>query len=206
MNRPIPRPVAALLVFFACTTPFGIAAHLISEVAGLGWHDAAAIMFSPRHGYLAALAVASVIALLAVVLAVPKRDRRTWVASLIADLPCGGRGMGFTAVAFATQFAFFAVTQIGEGCPLSGGNILAGAAAAAIASTFGAIAVAAGKRRIVNFALALVQFLAAVFSDEISAAGISRYCVFETNATRRRQPFSFRYRPPPPGRTLRLSA
>jgi hypothetical protein len=33
------RSVVSALVFFAFTTPLGIAAHLISELAGLGWHD-----------------------------------------------------------------------------------------------------------------------------------------------------------------------
>jgi hypothetical protein len=183
-------------VFFALTTPFGIAAHLLSELAGLGWHDDADVVLSARHGYLTALAVASIAGLIAAVLALPRGDRRACVASLIEALPFKGRGAGFTAIAFIAQFAFFGVTQIGEGCPLCGGDVLIGVIAAGFAAALGAIAIALGKRRVIEFALALVYSIAARSIAGSVAFRVSRYRG-PARAGSRRTPFSFRYRPPP---------
>jgi hypothetical protein len=188
--------VVAALAFAALTVPFGIAAHLISEFAGLGWHDDADVAFSARHLYLAILAVVSLLGLVATLLAVPRGDRRARVAELVEALPCRGRGAGFVALSFVAQFAFFAVSQIGEGCPLCGGDIVVGVFAAAVASILGAIAVALGKRRFLEFALALVHYLVAApgASAAATAAGLERFVAVRAT---RRSPFAFRYRPPP---------
>jgi hypothetical protein len=190
------RSAVASLVFFAFTTPFGIAAHLLSELAGLGWHDDADVVLSARHGYLAALALASIAGLIGAVLTLPRSDRRARVASLIEALPFKGRGTGFTAIAFIAQFAFFGVTQIGEGCPLCGGDVLIGVTAAAFAAALGAIAIALGKRRIIEFTLALLYSLVARSFVGPIANRVARYRGPVVTATRR-TPFSFRYRPPP---------
>jgi hypothetical protein len=183
-------------VFFAFTAPFGIAAHLISELAGLGWHDDADLVLSARHGYLALIALATLGGLFLAFRSLPRGDRRRRVAQLVDDLPFRGRGFGFLALAFVAQFAFFAVTQIGEGCPLCGGDIVVGVFAAAVAALIGAIAVTLGKRRLIALALALVWFVCAraCLRRERSQTFDARVVV---PRPARRGPFAFRYRPPP---------
>jgi hypothetical protein len=175
-----PGAARAALLFFALTTPLGIAAHLISELAGLGWHDDADVFLSARHGYLAALAAASIVGLLLALRNVPRRERRAYVGALVERLP----------------FAYFAVSQMGEGCPLCGGDVVVGVFAAAVAAGIGALAVALGKRHLIEFALALVYVLVATCADRAAASALSRRRARRPAATRR-TPFAFRYRPPP---------
>jgi hypothetical protein len=191
------RSALAAFVFFAFTAPLGIAAHLISELAGLGWHDDADVAFSARHGYLAALAVVALLGLFLALRSIPKSDRRARVAELVGSLPFRGRGAGFTLVSFVAQFAFFAVTQIGEGCPLCSGDVVVGVFAAAVAALIGALAVTFGKRRILDFVLGLAlafAFVAPPVPGNLRSALRRRVSL---RASRRRTPFSFRYRPPP---------
>ncbi|MBC5800311.1 MAG: hypothetical protein GIX03_04260 [Candidatus Eremiobacteraeota bacterium] len=191
------RSFVAALVFFAFTAPFGIAAHLISELAGLGWHDDADVIFSSRHAYLALIAVGSVSGLFLALRALRRGDRRARIAALIDVLPCKGQGVGFTAVSFVAQFAFFALTQVGEGCPLCSGDVFVGAVAATLAAFLGAMLVALGKRRMLELAIALGCYLAVI----LSTSGATPHSMRERRAamapTRRRTPFAFRYRPPP---------
>jgi hypothetical protein len=190
------RGLLAAFLFLAFTTPLGIAVHLISELVGLGWHDDAALALSARHAYLAALALLALVSLLLALRGVPSGERRARVATLVESLPFRGRGFTFTVLSFLAQFAFFAVTQIGEGCPLCGGDIVVGVVAAAIAALFGALAVALGQRRILEFVLALVEIFVAAACNCIVASGVLRRRGQRAIATRR-TPFSFRYRPPP---------
>jgi len=190
-----PRSLLAALVFFAFTAPLGIAAHLISELAGLGWHDDADVFFSARHAYLAVIAVLAFGALLLALFRMPRGERRARVAALIDGLPFGGRGAGFTGLSFVAQFGFFAVTQLGEGCPLCGGDIVVGVVAAAIAAAFGALAVVFGQRRVLEFVLALVACFIATDARVTASALASRRGPRAVAA--RRTPFAFRYRPPP---------
>jgi hypothetical protein len=189
--------VRAAFVFFAFTAPLGIVAHLTSELAGLGWQDDAEVAFSARHAYLAALALVSLAGLFLALRSVPPRDRRARIDELVSSLPFGGRGLGFTLASFVAQFGFFAVTQIGEGCPLCGGDVATGVLAAAVAAAIGAVAVALGKRRFIAFALACVYLSIATRRDESIARAFLRLRARRPRATRR-TPFAFRYRPPPP--------
>jgi hypothetical protein len=191
------RSAIAAVVFLALTTPLGIAAHLLSELAGLGWHDDADVAFSARHAYLAVLAIIAVAALLCALLRVPRGERRTRIAELVESLPFHGRGFGFAFVSFLAQFGFFAVTQIGEGCPLCGGDVLVGVVAAALAALFGAVAVALGKRRILDFVLALAFAWAPLGAGAVGQAPSELRRRVALRPSRRRAPFAFRYRPPP---------
>jgi hypothetical protein len=187
---------AALLAFFALTAPCGIAAHLLSEFFGLGWHDDADVIFSARHGYLALVAVAALASLIAALLVLPRGERRERVAALIEALPARGSGPGFIALAFVAQFGFFALTQIGEGCPLCGGDVFTGVLAAAVAALLGALAVTLGKRRIFELALRIMYEFARISFAPGSARRLGAYRVAPAMAPRR-SPFAFRYRPPP---------
>jgi hypothetical protein len=189
-------PFSALLLYGALTVPLGIAAHLLSELAGLGWHDDADVILSVRHGYLAAFALVALFIAIAALRSIPRGDRRERIAQLVDALPLRGRGIGFVAMSFFAQFGFFALTQIGEGCPLCGGDVLVGVVAAALAALCGALAVTLGKRRLLDFVLALVWAVA--FACDAEPAGdrvaASRRLVLRD---RSRTPFAFRYRPPP---------
>jgi ribose/xylose/arabinose/galactoside ABC-type transport system permease subunit len=119
------------------------------------------------------------------------------VAEIVEGLPFRGRGTGFTLISFLAQFSFFAVTQIGEGCPLCSGDVVVGVFAAAVAAAFGAFAVALGKRRMLEFVLALAFAFVLVCA---APCGLVRSALFRRSglrAPRRRTPFAFRYRPPP---------
>jgi hypothetical protein len=192
-------PATAMLLFFALTAPLGIAAHLTAEFAGLGWHDGAALAFSARHEYLGAIALvafASLVALVVGLRAVPRADRRGRIAAVVDALPFKGEGLGFVALSFAAQFAFFAITQVGEGSPLGAGDVVVGVIAAALAALAGAFAVTLGKWRIVDFVIALAFAFA---FPALGAAGPARAALRRValRASRRRTAFAFRYRPPP---------
>jgi len=188
--------LGAGLAFFAFTALFGIAAHLLSELFGLGSQADAALVVSARHGYLVASAALAVASLLAAVLVLPRGERRERIASLVRALPFGGSGLGFATTAFLAQFAFGAVTQIGEGCPLAGGDLVSGIIAGVIAAALGALAVTLGKRRVLEFALGLVWAIIPVAAGAPAPSGIAAERGPSVPAPRR-TPFSFRYRPPP---------
>jgi hypothetical protein len=141
----------ALCLYFTLCVPFGIAVHLGSELAGLG-RDAGDLAFSPLHGYLLLLGSGALVAfLVAGGFFGGSAERRRRLGLMTASLPWGARGLRFAALSAAMQFAFFAVTQFGEGCPLCKGDLLVGLIAALIASGIGAFAVAALRRRIVRY-------------------------------------------------------
>jgi len=190
----------AALVFFAFTAPLGILAHLSAEFAGLGVRDADDVLFSARHGYLFAIALASLAAFVFVLLRGGRGSAREQAERSVARLPFGGGGTRFIGLSFGVQFAFFALTQIGEGCPLCGGDMWTGALAAAFASLSGAVLVALFKRRVVEFAIALVIALAV---DDDASAAVARLKATATRVlvcARRCARYVLRNRPPPPVR------
>jgi hypothetical protein len=187
----------AVSAFFAVTSAFGIVAHLVSEVAGLSWSDDSDLLTSPRHGYLAAIAGAIVVALIRLLFLMPKHHRRARLASLIEALPFRGRGPAFVALTFAAQFGFFAITQIGEGCPLCSGDVVTGVFAAAMAATLGTVIIALGKRRLLEFVIALYVFRKSSGEPTFRGASWKRERRRDAGRSRRRSAFAFRYRPPP---------
>ncbi len=138
----------ALLLYFALSVPFGVGVHLGSEFAGLG-RDADDLAFSPLHGYLGIMALLSLgIFMVAGGLFPRAAERRRRLQLLAAALPFAGRGPGFFAFSTALQFAFFVVTQLGEGCPLCKGDVLVGVGAALLASLAGSLVLIALRKRI----------------------------------------------------------
>jgi hypothetical protein len=188
--------VAAGLAFLALAALFGSVVHLLSELWGLGWSAAGTLAFWQRHEYLTGFVAAAVACLLSAARMLPRGERRVRVASLVRALPFEGRGTGFAATAFVAQFAFCALTQLGEGNPLSRGDLLTGIVAGIVAALCGALLVTFCKRRILEFALALVwATLRSAFSHG-AVNGIPAYSGPAAPAVRR-TPYSFRYRPPP---------
>src|SRR5260370_20786288 len=124
--------LTAYAVFLALTIPFGIAVHLIAELAGLGTHDDGDLIFSSRHYYLAALAGVALASLFGLFGSLPREGRHRLATQLIARLPFDGRGLRFLLFSFCTQFGFFCVTVFGEGNPLQGDHLGIGIIAALI--------------------------------------------------------------------------
>ncbi len=153
------------------------------------------MIFSARHAYLALIAVAAFGALVLAMRGVPREDRRRRIADIVDNLPFRGRGWSFALLSFAAQFGFFAITQIGEGCPLCSGDVFTGVLAAAFAAALGALAIALGKRRILAFVLGLVGIFVAMQRPRL----LSEFARRPRSIVRtvRRTPFAFRYRPPP---------
>jgi hypothetical protein len=187
----------AALVFFAFTAPLGVLAHLVAEFAGLGAYDGANVVFSARHSYLAAIAALAFVAFVTLALCCPARSRRERIDSIVAGLPFGGNGARFIVLSFAAQFAFFAATQIAEGCPLASGDVFAGAIAAAFAALAGAVFVALGKRRVVTLAIDLVLALAVDYDAPRAVARVRGEALAAPLYARRCAQYVFRSRPPP---------
>ena len=140
----------ACLLYLSLSVPFGIAVHLGSEFAGLG-RDADDLAFSPLHAYLGLLAVAA-LAVFAITggFLTSAAERRRRILRMTVALPFRGRGVGFFVFSAALQFAFFLITQLGEGCPLCRGDFLVGVVAAVVASIIGAFALIAFSKSIVR--------------------------------------------------------
>jgi hypothetical protein len=188
--------VAAGLAFLALTAAFGSVVHLLSELWGLGWSAAGTLAFWQRHEYLTGFVAAAVVCLLSAARTLPRGERRVRVALLVRALPFKGRGTGFAATAFSAQFAFCALTQLGEGDPLSRGDFLTGIVAGLVAALCGALIVTFCKRRILEFALALVWATLRSACVPGTVNGIAAHRGPIAPAARR-TPYSFRYRPPP---------
>ncbi len=187
----------AAALFFALTAPFGMVAHLTSELVGLGWHDDADVLFSARHGYLAIVALASLTVFALVLRSVPADSRRRRVSEIVEALPFEGQGARAIALSFVLQFGFFAVTQIGEGCPLCGGDVFVGTVAAAAAALVGALIVTYAKRRVLEFAMGLVWYgMQGLWAPSVPVRSPREQHAADAYSARR-APFSFRYRPPP---------
>ena len=119
------RPFYLLVVVIG-----GIAAHLASEFAAMG-SDASSLLFSPRHWYLGLAVVAGVVYLAGRVRALrlqssSRRDFKRGLRIGLSDLPFGGRGAAFYAFTAALQFAVGMSTEVGEGAPIAGHDVVAG--------------------------------------------------------------------------------
>jgi hypothetical protein len=152
--------VTAYGIFTALTTPFGIAVHLIAELAALGYQDDALLIFSSKHCYLAALAALSFASLIRLIGSIPKSERRRIAAQIIADLPFARQGLSFYTFSFSVQLGFFLITQVGEGEPIACGNVSVALVAAATASAMGAIALSFCKMPILRVIIEMYSLLA----------------------------------------------
>ncbi len=150
------RPVRwlGLLAFAAATVPFAIGAHLLSEIAALGREHAASVILSARHLYFVALGLGS-IAVLGAIARFAGGSGSVRAAELLASLPFGGRGLRFAGLTFAVQIAFYAATQYAEGCPVWGGDIVAGLLTALFAAAIASLLLALLERRIVSLILSI---------------------------------------------------
>lgn len=140
-----------------------ILAHLASEFASMGT-DAQAVALSPRHIYLGIGAV--VLAVLA-----SKQLRTLWrissggrdlkrVLSLgVETLPFKGRGLKFYGLTAIAQFGIGLATEIGEGCPFCGHDVLAGVCGALLTVLALGLCCKFVARRLPRIAAAIACFL-----------------------------------------------
>ena len=185
-----------MLLYLALSVPFGIAVHLGSEFAGLG-RDADDLAFSPLHAYLAVIAVAALAAfLICGGFFAGAMERRRRIGLMARALPFDGRGPRFFAFSAALQFAFFAVTQLGEGCPLCKGDALVGVAAAVIASVVGSCALMALRKQIVR-AFAVLGFAVERAPRGFTVGLMPRYAVRPVASTYSTFAVTLGNRPPP---------
>jgi hypothetical protein len=148
-------------LYLACVVFGSIGAHLISEFAAMG-SDAAAVVVSPRHVYLAiggiaalAFAIHELVVLRA--RASSGRDAKRLAEMGLAALPFAGKRHFWLATA-GLQFAIGGLTEIGEGCPLCGHDIIAGVAGALLGAVVLSVIARALTRRLPSIASSLVEF------------------------------------------------
>lgn len=141
----------------------GIVAHFASEFAAMG-RAAESVALSPRHGYLAFLALlcaAVVWREIAKLLhgAEDYRDIQRALRSGFEALPLRGRGW-FLPLTAGLQFAVSQTTEFGEGCPFCGHDVIAGLIGALVTSIIIVLLWRALSRRLPRIAALLVVFLA----------------------------------------------
>jgi hypothetical protein len=186
----------ALLLYLALSVPFGIAVHLGSEFASLG-RDADDLAFSPLHAYLAVIAIGAFTAFLGYGgFFSGAWERRRRIGLMARALPFGGNGVRFFALSAGLQFAFFVVTQLGEGCPLCKGDALVGVAAALVASAIGSCVLMALRKQIVR-AFTVLGFAVERVPRAPSVGLMPRYAVHPVVSTFSTFATTLGNRPPP---------
>src|ERR1700730_17652614 len=128
MSAPKPQHAVPTLrwLYLACVVLGGIGAHLISEYAAMG-SDAAVVTATANLLYLAIAGIAVAARELMVLRARASsgRDAKRLAEIGLAALPFAGKRHFWLATA-GLQFAIGGLTEIGEGCPLCGHDIIAG--------------------------------------------------------------------------------
>lgn len=185
----------AALIFVAAAVPFGIAGHLLGEAVALDHESLWALVVAQRHIYLLALGAVALATLFLIGRGPRCAHRTAHAEELIRALPFGGRGVRFAALSFAFQVVFFGVTQAVEGCPIQGGDLLAGLLVALAAALVGALVLALFQRRLVAFAILIIWVRAnqgSAVREHVQPAPFARFA-------QRRGAFLFSIasRPPP---------
>jgi hypothetical protein len=105
-------------------------AHLAAEFAAMG-SDADSVLFSSRHLYLGLAALAGIVIFVVrgralLHRATSRRDLKRILSMGLEALPFGARGARYYGLTAGLQLAVGALTQIGEGCPFCGHDVIAG--------------------------------------------------------------------------------
>jgi hypothetical protein len=156
------RSAAALMnlmpMYLAIVVLGSIVAHLASEFFAMG-AEAGAVALSPKHIYLGvtALIAAAIAAQQAVTLWRTTQGGRDFKRALhvaLGTLPFRGRGAFFIFTA-ALQLGISMTTEIGEGCPFCGHDVLAGVLGALLTIVLLAFAARTIARRLPSIAAAI---------------------------------------------------
>lgn len=170
MRTAIDRNVPTLRwAYLAVVVLGGIGAHLVSEFAAMG-SGAEAVAISPRHIYLGLAAITSLFVAYRELTAMVRgassgRDAKRIAEMGLATLPFAGR-RHFWLVTAALQFAVGSVTEIGEGCPLCGHDVIAGIAGAVLGAVLLALFARALSKRLPTVAQALATYAPRTESTE----------------------------------------
>jgi hypothetical protein len=156
-SRPDLRVFYALLIGVG-----GLLAHLASEFAAMG-SDADSIVFSPRHWYLGLGALAGIGIFISYGRELLRRsygarDLKRILTLGVTALPLRGKGPAFYALTAGLQFAVGALTEIGEGCPFCGHDIIAGVLGALLTVALLALVLRALGRRLPSLVCTLAGY------------------------------------------------
>ena len=125
------RTTTDLRVFYLLLIGVGsLLAHLAAEFGAMGT-GAETVLFSPRHWYLGCAALAGIITFAVQARALLRSahsglDLKRMLRLGLDSLPMRGRGWRYYALTGGLQLAVGSLTQIGEGCPFCGHDVLAG--------------------------------------------------------------------------------
>ena len=158
------RSVNLRLSYLAFVSLGAVVSHLVSEFAAMG-HEADAVVVSPRHWYLALAAIAALAILiwqtrLLLRSAGDARAMKGLLNTATSSLPFRGRGLKFFLLAVGLQFSIASVTEIGEGCPFCGHDVVAGALGALVSVLILALAMRWIGRRVPALLGALANLVA----------------------------------------------
>jgi hypothetical protein len=135
----------------AAVVPSATLVHLVAEASALG-PGALSLAFVLRHVYLGVLLGLSLAVFARTVgLGRPRAELRRRVALLGANLR-GPHAPALLATLMAAQLAFFALTQLGEGIPLLGGDLALGLAVGLLGSLAAGLLVCALGRSLAEVA------------------------------------------------------
>jgi len=165
MSRLFSHSASLWRLYAALIAAGGIVAHLASEFAAMG-RAADDILFSSRHLYLAVGAALLAFVVVREVLGLWRaassgRDLKRLLRVSLERLPFGGRGLAFFALTGALQFGIGLATEIGEGCPFCGHDIVAGVLGALLTVVLIALAGRAIARRLPSIGAAVARILLA---------------------------------------------
>jgi hypothetical protein len=157
-------------VYVAVVVLGSIVAHLASEFFAMG-SEADTIALSPKHLYLGLAAILCAAFAIARIGALVRasdgwRDLKRELQLGMASLPFRGRGVQFYALTAALQLGVGLGTQIGEGCPFCGHDVLAGVLGAMLMVVVLACAGWAVTRRLPSLAAAIESLFVQQHGDE----------------------------------------
>ncbi|MGD1065414.1 MAG: hypothetical protein ABR975_01185, partial [Vulcanimicrobiaceae bacterium] len=136
----------------AAVVPSAALVHIVAEASALG-SGALTPAFVLRHVYLGLLVLASLAAFARTVgIGRPRAELRRRVA-LLRTLVRAPHRWSAVAVLVAAHLGFFALTQLGEGVPLLGGDVVLGLSLGVIGSLLAALTVAFLGRTVVDVAI-----------------------------------------------------
>jgi hypothetical protein len=136
----------------AAVVPSAALVHIVAEASALG-SGALTPAFVLRHVYLGLLVLASLAAFARTVgIGRPRAELRRRVA-LLRTLVRAPHRWSAVAVLIAAHLGFFALTQLGEGVPLLGGDVVLGLSLGVIGSLLAALTVAFLGRTVVDVAI-----------------------------------------------------
>lgn len=150
------------LLYLACVVLGGVVTHLISEFAAMG-SDADRVALSPRHLYLGVAAIVAILIAIRELVVLRSRakggrDAKRLAELGLASLPFNGK-RHFWIITACLQLAVGGVTEIGEGCPLCGHDIVAGVGGALLGAIVLALLARALGNRLPSIASALSEFV-----------------------------------------------